>query len=129
MPQPSAEKRLKTRYPVKVPVMVRLENDKGVVRGLRAWKNAKMDAVSSDLSAGGMRLELEKPLEVGTLSQFELVLSPKLHPVSVFARVVWATAQSAGLQFLIMNDRHRTLLEAFLKMLASKPEGLQGRAT
>src|SRR5271169_3191758 len=97
---PAADKRHKTRYPVNVPVLVRLENDKGILRGRKALQNEKLNAVATDLSAGGMRIELEKSLEVGYLSQFELALSPRLNPVNVFAKVVWTTPQGAGLQFL-----------------------------
>lgn len=126
---PAAEKRRKTRYPVSVPVLVRLENDKGIVRGRKSWQDAKLNALATDLSAGGMRIELEKPLEVGYLSQFELALSPRLNPVSVFAKVVWTTPKGAGLQFLIMNETHRTVLDAFLKTIAPQPAGAPGRAS
>lgn len=126
---PEAEKRHKTRYPVNVPVLVRLENDKGIIRGRKALQNEKLNAVATDLSAGGMRIELEKPLEVGYLSQFELALSPRLNPVNVFAKVVWTTPQGAGLQFLIMNETHRTVLDAYLKTIAPQPAGAHGRVS
>jgi hypothetical protein len=123
----SADKRVKTRFPVKIPVLVRLEQDGVVVRGVRNWKNEKVDAVAVDLSLTGMQIEMEKPLEVGYLSQFELVFGPGTAPLSLFAKVVWTTPKGAGLQFLIMNEKQKSALSAFLNRMTVQPADVQAR--
>ncbi len=126
MPIPqSADKRVKTRFSVKIPVLVRLEQDGVVVRGVRNWQNEKVDAVAVDLSLNGMQIELEKHLEVGYLSQFELVFETGAAPLSLFAKVVWTTPKGAGLQFLIMNEKQKSALNAFLNRMTAQPAAVQ----
>jgi|GEM_PF-1943170 len=125
VPPSAVEKRVKIRFPVKIPVLVRLENDGSVVRGVRNWRNDKVDAVAVDLSLSGMQIELEKPLEVGYLSQFELVFAPGTSPMSVFAKVIWTTPHGAGLQFIVMGEKQKMALNAVLNKISAQPSGVQ----
>lgn len=122
----NSDKRVKNRIPVKIPVMVRLENDGGYVGRNRQSQTSKLEAVALDLSMSGMQIQLEKPLELGYVSQFELHLGEGAQPVTVFAKVVRSTPQGCGLQFLILQEKTRAALEAYLKKIPSRTAVSQG---
>jgi hypothetical protein len=74
----------------------------------------------------GMQIQLEKPLEVGYVSQFELHLGEGTAPVTVFAKVVRSTPQGVGLQFLILHEKTRAALETYLKKVPARSAQPQG---
>lgn len=102
---------------VRAPIRYRLERDENVLRGIDDWRQKKDNLYTLDLSLGGMRIAVDKPLTVGDVLQFDIHLLNKSKKVGVYAKVIQADKKSAGLQFLMMEDHQKDALKAFFEFL------------
>ncbi len=110
----TVERRGNPRFAIKIPIKYRLEQNKKVLKKIDDWRKTEKNAYTLDMSLGGMRIAVDHPLKVGDVLQFEIYLLDKANVVSVYANVIRADKESAGLKFLMMKDDQRKALKDFL---------------
>ena len=113
------ERRTHPRVSIKIPVKYQVEDDKIVLKKIDEWRESEKNGFTLNLSLGGMHLMVDQPLAVGSILNFEVFLLDKLHVVSIFAEVVWANKEGAGLHFLMMKPAEMDALKAFLDKASS----------
>jgi hypothetical protein len=103
------------RVSIKVPVKFFPAEDKKALKKIKDWRASKEYGVTLDLSTEGMQLAAGHHLEVGSVLEFKIYILDKVSVVTVYARVVWAYKNSAGLHFLLMKPAEMDALTSFLK--------------
>ncbi len=96
-----------TRAPLRAPVSIQVDAFKDPEPGL-----------SGNISLGGLFVEVEKPLPVGTIVKFELHLEPPLEVVRGTAEIVWIRPDKAsadklagmGLQFRHLEGKGQDMI-------------------
>jgi uncharacterized protein (TIGR02266 family) len=71
-------------------------------------------AVSSDLGAGGLCLQLDGSYEPGRSFRLNLTLPDSEQPIEAGARVAWAAAGHVGLEFTDLPDAVRDRIDALV---------------
>ncbi len=108
------EKRGHQRFSIKIPLKFHLEKNKKILKGIEDWRRTENNAYTLDMSLGGMRIAVDHPLKVGDVLQFDIYLLDKSNAVNVYASVIRADKNSAGLKFLMIKDDEREALKDFL---------------
>jgi len=103
------------RVPIKVPVKFVPAEDKKVLKKIEDWRESRKYGVTLDLSTDGMQLAANHHLTVGSVLEFNIYILDKVNVVTVYARVVWANKNSAGLHFLLMKPAEKDALTSFLQ--------------
>jgi c-di-GMP-binding flagellar brake protein YcgR len=111
------ERRGSPRLSMMIPVKYRLERDEKVLRGIEDWRSEENNALTLDMSLGGMQIAVDRSLAVGDVLHFDIHLLDKARNASVYAKVIRTGKGKAGLQFLMMNDGEREALKAFFDFL------------
>ena len=111
------ERRLFPRYKIQFPVQYCLVGDKNEMETIREFSKKEVNAITRDLSLGGMQIELEQPLKVGDVLAFEIPLPGGASSISTCAEVIWTDGKTGGLHFLILGEEDLTVLKAYLKKL------------
>jgi c-di-GMP-binding flagellar brake protein YcgR len=79
----------------------------------------KSDGQSEDISIGGMRMTGNLKAKSGDILRIELLLDSQKEPVTTFAEVKWIKGSNQkseiGIEFLILKDRDRELIENMLQ--------------
>ncbi|MFA4974431.1 MAG: PilZ domain-containing protein [bacterium] len=69
---------------------------------------------AKDLSLGGLFLESDIPVRVGTMLFLSFALPGKKRPVRVTGEVVRAAGQGVGIRFVGLPEKARAAIERFL---------------
>ncbi len=117
--QISIEKRTNPRVSVKIPVKFRLVEDKEEIRNIVVWRKKDINAFTLDISLGGMYITVDQPLEIGNIIQLDLFLLDVTNVIGVYAEVVRANKNGAGLTFLMMKTSDRYSLLVFLDKISN----------
>lgn len=79
-----------------------------------------------DISAGGVCLKTELPLDLSTTLELKINFPPLNNPVSCLAKVVWVKktgkppCYEAGLQFVDLDQQTRKAIDAGIKFVKDK---------
>ena len=111
------ERRLFPRYKIQFPVQCCLVGDKNEIDTIKDFSKKDLNAITRDLSLGGMQIELEQPMKVGDVLAFEIPLPGGADSISASAEVIWTDGKINGLHFLIISEEDLTILKAYLKRL------------
>lgn len=103
-----------TRAPLRAPVSIQVD----------AFKDPE-PGFSGNISLGGMFLEMEKPLPVGTIVKFELHLEPPLDVVRGTAEIAWIRPDKAsaekpagmGLQFRHLEENGEVIVHGAVERI------------
>ncbi|MFC1609471.1 FHA domain-containing protein [Myxococcota bacterium] len=90
----------------------------------------QIDCHASDISLGGMRLDLELELELDTIIELAVAFPNRLKRVIVKARVARERVDKGhlGVAFVFSSDRaHLALAEGFAKLLREAPTGQRSK--
>lgn len=127
MPKEKAnvERRRAPRLSMRIPVKYRLERNEKVLQSIEDWRLTENNALTLDMSLGGMQIAVDQSLKVGDVLRFDIHLLNKTKNADVYAKVIRTNKKSVGLQFLMMNDEEREALKAFFEFLRFNQSRLQ----
>src|SRR5689334_12283767 len=115
----STERRSNPRFSIKVPVKYRLAG-KGEILSVDEWRKSEKNAITMDLSLGGMQIVVEESLKMGSLLKFSIYLLDKKNVIEVYAKVMWANQTGTGLKFLMIRNEDVAHLKSFLDKTFSR---------
>lgn len=115
----STERRSNPRFSIKVPVKYRLAGH-GEMLSVDEWRKSEKNAVTLDLSLGGMQIVVEESLKMGSLLKFNIYLLDKKNVIEVYAKVAWANQTGTGLKFLMIKSEDAEHLKSFLNKTFSR---------
>lgn len=112
-PRPKKEKRLYPRRPIRTQVVFENEDSEGVLYFF-----------SKDISAGGLFLESDIPIRLGTQVFLRFSLTPKSKPIQATGEVVRVMRDKRGddgkekvgigIQFIYIHPLDRELIQEFI---------------
>lgn len=111
------DRRAYPRYEVNFPVKCCQVEDKGEIQALLEQSKKEMNATVRDISLGGMKIAMDRPVREGEVFVFEIPLPGSAEPLNACAEVVWADGNIGGLHFLIIGDLELEALKVYLKRL------------
>jgi len=111
------ERRKHKRIDRKYRVNYRLIKGEEEIKEIR--KNiTKQEGESADISLGGIKVDGEMPGLAGDVIRIEVVIEGRKEPITTFAEVKWIKGfgndRSFGLEFLILKDADRQLIEEIM---------------
>ena len=110
----SLDRRVNPRVTTQIPVKFRLENNKKVLKSIEDWRKAEKNVHTFGVSLEGMSIDVEQPLKVGQILQFEVALPDRAKPLTLYAEVRWAEEHAAGLRFVLINTEDIEALKIHL---------------
>ena len=111
------ERRAYPRHEVNFPVKYCQVEDKKEIETLLEHSKKEMNATVRDISLGGMKIAMDRPVKEGEVFVFEIPLPGSAEPLSACAEVVWAEGNIGGLHFLLVGDEDLAALKGYLKKL------------
>lgn len=107
------ERRDFSRVPVPFDVCYRIYGELG-----ETWREIS----TVNISAGGMRLRSEEPLEVGTQLEIQITLSSAAIPLAVQGSVAWSRSMGAGaneigVQFTDLTPQQQEQVDSLVQFL------------
>jgi c-di-GMP-binding flagellar brake protein YcgR len=111
------ERRRHKRVERKFRVIYKVIKGEDEVKEIR--KNiTKQSGESTDISLGGIKVDGDIPGNQGDVIRLEVVVEGRKEPITTFAEVKWikgeGTAKSFGLEFLILKDADKQVIEEIL---------------
>lgn len=91
-------------------------------KGIAASKLPTFQKVSANLSAGGIRFDIKKPVDMADLCMLFLQLEENSSPICTMAEVVWLgeedqdERQTVGMQFLNILESDQKKIQDFIKI-------------
>lgn len=114
MARPRKEKRLYPRVPIRAQVVFENENSEGVLYFF-----------STDISAGGLFIESDIPIRIGTQVFLRFSLTPNSKPIQATGEVVRVMHQEnqdhsrgkvgVGIRFIYMHPLDRIVIQDFIE--------------
>ncbi len=108
------EKRVHPRLSVKIPVKYYLAQDEGEIEHIVEWRQQDKNAQTLDLSLSGMHIAIDQKFPVGSVIRFDMSLPDRPNGLTVFAEVIWANDEGAGLHFIEMLNEDVECLKAYM---------------
>ena len=107
------ERRDFSRVPVPFEVRYRIYGELG-----ETWR----EVATMNISAGGMRLRSEEPIEVGAQLEIQITLSSAATPLAVQGSVAWsrsmgAGANESGVQFTGLTPQQQEQMDSLVQFL------------
>jgi len=90
-------------------------------KGVDASKLPSFQKIQVNLSAGGIRFDIKKPIDMADICMLFLQLEEDTPPICAMAEIVWlgesesGERQTAGMQFLNMLEADQKKIESFIK--------------
>ena len=112
--QLSMDRRTNPRVTTQIPVKFRLENNKKVLKSIEDWRKSEQNVHTFGVSREGMSIDVEQPLKLGQILQFEVALPDHAKPLTLYAEVRWTEEHAAGLRFVLINNEDLESLKTHL---------------
>jgi hypothetical protein len=110
------EKRAYPRVPVQIRVKYRLVTEPREVERILMRRDGDRDALTGDLSLGGMFIMAGHELKAGNILRLYISLKDKSKMLAPVAEVVWFNGESGGLRFVSMRREEKEMLREFLEL-------------